>query len=166
MRVRRGELSGAGRRIAVAVARFNEFFTRHLLEGCLATLRSCGVRDRDLSVTWVPGSFELPVTARALASRGDVDAVIALGCIIRGETSHYDHVAGECARGIAEASRTTGVPVIFGVVTAETIQQAIERCGSKMGNKGAEAAAAAVEMANLMRGIGPRRKTPRKRPAR
>jgi 6,7-dimethyl-8-ribityllumazine synthase len=151
MNERRASRIGAGRRFAVAVAQFNEFFTRHLLDSCVRTLRAHGVRDSDVSVTWVPGSFELAVAAQQLARRGRVDAVICLGCLIRGETAHFDLIAAECARGIADAGRTTGVPVIFGVVTADSIRQAIERCGSKMGNKGGEAAVAAIEMANLMK---------------
>ena len=151
MRTRRAELDGAGRRFAVVVSRFNEFFTRHLLEACAEELRAHGVLDDDVTAVWVPGAFEIPLAARRCVEAGDIDAVIALGCIIRGETSHYDHVAAECAKGIAEAGRIGSIPVIFGVVTAETVEQAVERCGSKAGNKGADAARAALEMANLMR---------------
>lgn len=151
MNVRRAGLDGTGRRFAVVVSRFNEFFTRHLLDACVEELRAHGVRDADVTATWVPGAFEIPLTARRCVEAGGVDAVVTLGCIIRGETSHYDHVATECAKGIAEAGRLGSIPVVFGVVTAETVEQAIERCGSKAGNKGAEAARAALEMANLMR---------------
>lgn len=151
MNERRGDLIGSGRSFAVVVGRFNEFFTRHLLDGCVEALRGHGVKENDISVTWVPGSFEIPLVARRLAEKGGVHAVICLGCLIRGETSHFDLIAAECAKGIAEAGRATGIPVIFGVVTAETVTQAIERCGSKMGNKGADAAVAAIEMANTMK---------------
>jgi 6,7-dimethyl-8-ribityllumazine synthase len=148
---RRAELLGAGRRFAVVAARFNEFFTGHLARACLDELKAHGVKDEDVTLTWVPGSFELPLVCRRLAADRNVEAVISLGCIIRGETAHYDLVAAEAARGIADAARDTGVPIIFGVVTAENLTQAIERCGAKMGNRGAEAARAALEMANLTR---------------
>ena len=151
MPTHQGDLIGSGRHVAVVVGRFNEFFTRHLLDGCVETLKAHGVKEEDVSITWVPGAFEIPLVARRLAEKGGTDAVICLGCLIRGETAHYDLIAAECARGIAEAGRATGVPVIFGVVTAENVPQAIERCGSKMGNKGAEAARAAIEMANLLK---------------
>lgn len=149
-RIFAGDFSGTGRRIAVVAARFNEFITRHLVEGCLDTLQRHGVpRDR-VDLAWVPGSLELATAARHLAKRGDVDAVICLGCVIRGETSHYDHVCRETARGIAEVGRRTGVPTLFGVLTVDTLEQAIERAGAKMGHKGRDAALAALEMAGLV----------------
>ncbi len=144
-----GSLSGEGRRIAVAVARWNEFITDRLLQGALDTLRRSGVADDDVTVVRVPGSFELPTACNQLARTGRYDAVVALGAVIRGATSHYELVAGQCAAGLARIPLDTGVPVIFGVLTTETIEQAIERAGSKAGNKGAEAAACALEMASL-----------------
>jgi 6,7-dimethyl-8-ribityllumazine synthase len=152
-RVFRGSADGSGRRVAIVAGRFNEYVVKHLVEGCLDTLESHGVpRDR-VDLVWVPGAFEIPTAARRLAKRGDVDAIIALGCVIRGETAHYDHVCRETARGIAEVGRRTGVPAIFGVLTVDSLEQAIERAGAKMGNKGREAAEAAIEMANLVRSI-------------
>ena len=152
-RVYRGSVDGAGRRVAVVAGRFNEYVTKHLVDGCLDTLEAHGVpRDR-VDLVWVPGAFEIPTAARRLAKRGDVDAIITLGCVIRGETPHFDHVCRETARGIAEVGRRTGVPTIFGVLTVDSLEQAIERAGSKMGNKGREAAEAAIEMANLVRSL-------------
>jgi len=152
-RVFRGTADGRGRRVAVVAGRFNEYITKHLVEGCLDTLERHGVpRDR-VDLVWVPGAFEIPTAARRLAKRGDVDAIIALGCVIRGETPHFDHICRETARGIAEVGRRTGVPTIFGVLTVDTLEQAIERAGTKLGNKGREAAEAAIEMANLVRSL-------------
>jgi 6,7-dimethyl-8-ribityllumazine synthase len=146
-------LDGAGIRVAIAVGRFNDFITVRLLEGARDGLRRHGVADSDVDVAWVPGAFELPFIAARLASTGRYDAVITLGTVIRGATSHYDLVAGQCAAGVAKAASDTGVPVVFGVLTTETIEQAIERAGTKAGNKGFEAAAAAIEMADLLRRI-------------
>ncbi|MEZ5231976.1 MAG: 6,7-dimethyl-8-ribityllumazine synthase [Acidimicrobiia bacterium] len=148
-----GSLAGEGRRIAVAVARWNEFITERLLHGALDTLRRSGVAQADTTVVWVPGSFELPTVCAQLARTGRYDAVVALGAVIRGATSHYELVAGQCAAGLAKVGIDTGVPVIFGVLTTETIEQAIERAGTKAGNKGAEAAACALEMAGLTEAI-------------
>lgn len=147
----RGGLSGQGLRIGVVVARFNDFITSKLLEGALSALRQHGVLDDDVTVSWVPGSFEIPLVARTLALSGKVDAVLCLGAVIRGETAHFDHVAGQTASGIARASLESGVPVIFGVLTTDTVEQAINRAGGKAGNKGYEHAVAAIEMAHLMR---------------
>jgi 6,7-dimethyl-8-ribityllumazine synthase len=146
----RGDTNARGRRIAVAVARFNEIVTSKLLEGALEGLRARGVADEDIDVAWVPGAFELPVAARRLAASGAYDGVICLGAVIRGQTPHFDHVAGQAATGIREASEATGVPVIFGVLTTETLEQALARAGGDHGNKGWDAATAAVEMASLL----------------
>jgi len=152
-RVFRGSVNGHGRRVAIVAGRFNEYVTKHLVDGCLDSLEAHGVpRDR-VDLVWVPGAFEIPTAARRLAKRGDVDAIIALGCVIRGETPHFDHVCRETARGIAEVGRRTGVPTIFGVLTVDSLEQAIERAGAKLGNKGREAAEAAIEMANLVRSL-------------
>ena len=148
-----GTLRGEGRRIAVAVARWNEFITERLLSGALDTLRRSGTADEDVTVVWVPGSFELPTVCNQLARTGRYDAVVALGAVIRGATSHYELVAGQCASGLASVALETGVPVIFGVLTTETIEQAIERAGSKAGNKGAEAASSALEMVGIREAI-------------
>ena len=152
-RVFRGSLDGRGRRVAIVAGRFNEYVTKHLVDGCLDTLEAHGVSRDRVDLVWVPGAFEIPTAARRLAKRGDVDAIIALGCVIRGETPHFDHVCRETAKGIAEVGRRTGVPTIFGVLTVETLEQAIERAGTKLGNKGREAAEAAIEMANLVRSL-------------
>jgi 6,7-dimethyl-8-ribityllumazine synthase len=149
-RVFEGSLDGNGLRVAIVASRFNETIVRRLLEGALDSLRRHGVGDDDVSVTWVPGAFEIPAVAKRLAASGDVDAVVCLGAVIRGETPHFDFVAGGAARGIADASLEAGVPVCFGVLTAETTEQAAERAGGKMGNRGFEAALAAIEMANLL----------------
>lgn len=146
-----GELLGAGRRFGVVLGRFNELISGRLLEGCLDTLRRHGVDEDGLRVVWVPGAFEIPLVARRLAASGRHDAVICLGAVIRGATAHFEHVGGAAARGIASAAQETGVPCIFGVLTTDSIEQALERAGSKAGNKGAEAALAALEMANLLR---------------
>jgi 6,7-dimethyl-8-ribityllumazine synthase len=152
--VHEGALVGTGLRVGVVVARFNELITRQLLDGCVAALRRHGVRPEDVEVAWVPGSFELGTAALALARTGRVDAVICLGCIIRGATSHYDHVASAATTGVQQASLQTGVPCIFGVVTAENHEQAFDRAGIKAGNRGSDAAIAGIEMATLLRSIG------------
>lgn len=146
-----GSLSGAGLRIGIVCGRFNDLITERLLAGAEGALRRHGVDAGDVTVVWVPGAFEVPLAARQLAGSGAVDAVITLGAVIRGATGHYDQVAGQCAAGVQRASLDTGVPVIFGVLTTDTIEQAIERAGTKAGNKGEESAAAAIEMANVLR---------------
>jgi 6,7-dimethyl-8-ribityllumazine synthase len=146
-----GNLVGSGLKIGIAASRWNDFMGGKLLEGAQDALVRHGVADDDIDVALVPGSFELPLVALKLAESGRYDAVICLGVVIRGATPHFDYVAGEAAKGIAQASMQTGVPVTFGVVTSDTIEQAIERSGSKAGNKGVEAALAAIEMANLLR---------------
>ena len=149
----KGDMNGQGLRIAVVVARFNEFVTRQLLSGTLETLERYGVRDSDVSVAWVPGSFELPVVAKALGKTGQYDSIICLGAVIRGETSHYDMVAGQASSGIGAAGMETGVPTIFGVLTAENMDQAINRAGGKSGNIGSSAALTAIETARLIQSI-------------
>lgn len=144
------DLSGHGRRVAIVVSRFNESITERLLEGCVTTLRGHGVAESDVGVFPVPGAFEIPLVARRLAQQGRWHAIIALGCVIRGETPHFEHVASAASRGVAEVALQAGLPVIFGVVTAETSEQAIDRSGGKLGNRGADAARAALEMANLL----------------
>lgn len=140
----------AGQRFALVVSRFNDFFTKQLLDGALATLRRHGAGDEDVDVVWVPGSFEIPVVAKRIAGSGAYAAVICLGAVIRGATSHFDYVAGQAAAGVARAALDTGVPVIFGVITTDDLDQAIDRSGAKAGNKGSEAAVTAIEMADLM----------------
>ncbi|MBJ7382561.1 MAG: 6,7-dimethyl-8-ribityllumazine synthase [Acidimicrobiia bacterium] len=140
-------------RIAVVVSRFNDDITGALLDGALSTLREAGLPEEGLTLVSVPGAFELPVTAKALASRGDCDAVICLGAVIRGDTPHFDYVAGEAAAGLMDASLYTGIPIIFGVLTVDTRSQAIDRVGGSEGHKGEEAAATAIEMANLIKRI-------------
>jgi 6,7-dimethyl-8-ribityllumazine synthase len=149
-----GDLSGAGLRFAIVVARFNDFITERLLDGARDALRRHGVRDEDVDVAWVPGSMEIPVVAKRLAERGEHDAIICLGAVIRGATAHFDYVAGNAASGIASVALSTGVPCIFGVLTTDTVEQAIERAGTKAGNKGYDAAVAAIEMGSLMRKLG------------
>lgn len=149
-----GKLVASGQRFAIVVSRFNEAITGRLLEGALDCLRRHGARDNDIAVYYVPGSFELPLVARKIAQTGRADAVIALSCLIRGETPHFDYVASEAAKGLALASFETGVPVAFGVVTADTLEQAVNRAGAKSGNKGFQAALSAIEMANLIRDSG------------
>ena len=146
-------MDGAGLRVGIVVARFNDFVTRPLLTGALETLARHGVQDSDLSVAWVPGAFELPVVAKAMAETGRYDAVICLGAVIRGETDHYEMVAGQSASGIASVGLATGVPAIFGVLTADNMDQAVNRAGGKSGNIGSHAAAAAVETARLLQAI-------------
>lgn len=138
-------------RFAIVVSRFNAFITEKLLEGALDTLRRHGANLDQVTITHCPGSFEIPLVAHKLAASGSYDAVVCLGAVIRGATTHYDYVAGGVAKGVADASLRTGIPVIFGVITTETIEQAIERAGTKAGNKGADAALAAIEMVNLTR---------------
>ncbi|PZN09283.1 MAG: 6,7-dimethyl-8-ribityllumazine synthase [Bacillota bacterium] len=151
MTVFEGALLGEGLRFAIVVSRFNQPVTSGLLEGALDTLRRHGTRDQDIDIAWVPGAFELPLVAARMARSRRYDAVLCLGAVLRGATAHFDFVAGAAAQGIARAALDTGVPVIFGVITCETLEQAVERTGVRQGNRGAEAALAALEMANLMR---------------
>lgn len=148
-RVLEGALDGAGLRVCVVVSRWNEFVTRRLLEGAEKVLRERGLADDAVTVAWVPGAFELPTAATWAASSGRFDAVICLGAVIRGETAHFEYVAGGAAEGIRQTAQSTGVPVIFGVLTVDTVEQALSRTGGKDGHKGEEAAQAAIEMANL-----------------
>ena len=146
-----GRLRGEGLRVTLACSRFNRFITDRLLEGAYDGLLRHGVDASSIRVAWAPGAFELPLVARRLAASGEVDAVICLGAVIRGATDHYQHVAGQCAAGLQRAQLDTGVPVLFGVLTTDTVDQAIERAGTKAGNKGFDAAIAAIEMADLLR---------------
>lgn len=146
-----GHLVGQGLRFGLVVGRFNEFITNRLLAGAMDALTRHGVAEEDVDVAWVPGGFEIPLVARKLALRGRYDAVVCLGAVIRGSTPHFEYVAAEVAKGVARVGLETGVPVIFGVITADTLEQAIERAGTKAGNKGWQAAVSAIEMANLMR---------------
>lgn len=146
-----GKLRGDGLRVAVACSRFNGLVTERLLAGARDGLVRHGVDEASITVAWAPGAFELPLVCARLAGSGEFDAVIALGAVIRGATGHYEHVAGQCAAGLAKASLDTGVPVVFGVLTTDTVDQAVERAGTKAGNKGYEAAETAIEMADLLR---------------
>ena len=144
-------LIAKGRRFGIIASRFNDFITKDLINGCLDTLLRHGAKGEDISLTWVPGAFEIPLLAQKLAKSKSVDAVICLGAIIRGSTPHFEYIASEAAKGIAKVSLDTGLPVIFGVITSDTIEQAIERAGTKDGNKGRDAALNAIEMANLIK---------------
>lgn len=148
-----GGIDGAGLRVAVVAARFNNVITKNLMEGALSTLTQYGVRDGDISTAWVPGSFELPVAAKTFAESGRYDAVICLGAVIRGETSHYDMVCNQAASGIAAVGRETGIPTMFGVLTTENMEQAINRSGGKVGNLGSDCAVGAIESARLLEAI-------------
>ena len=149
----KGDMNGQGLNVGSVVARFNEIITRKLLDSAVETLIRDGVRDEDISVSWVPGSFELPVVAKSLAKTGHYHAVICLGAVIRGETSHYDMVAGQAAGGINSVALDTGVPTIFGVLTTENMEQALNRAGGKSGNMGANTAVAAIETARLIEAV-------------
>jgi 6,7-dimethyl-8-ribityllumazine synthase len=144
-----GSANGAGLRVCIVSARWNSFVTDRLTEGAVATLRECGLREEDVTVARVPGAFEVPTAARWAAECGRFDAVICIGAVIRGETAHFEYVAGGATDGIGTVSQDTGVPVIFGVLTVDSVQQALDRAGGKDGHKGEEAARAAIEMANL-----------------
>ena len=148
-----GMLNGKGLKFALVVGRFNELISTRLHEGALDCLRRHEVAEEDIDVAWVPGAFEMPLVAQRLAASSRYDAVMCLGAVIRGGTPHFDYVAGETAKGIAKVSLDTGVPVVFGVLTTDTIEQAVERAGTKAGNKGWSAAATALEMANLARSL-------------
>ena len=152
-RIFEGQLIGEGLRFAIVVARFNEFITGKLLEGAEDALSRHGVDMAQVDIAWVPGAFEIPLVAKRLATTGRYDAVICLGAVIRGATPHFNYVAAEVSKGIANTSLQTGVPILFGVLTTDTIEQAIERAGTKAGNKGFDAAEAAIEMASLLQAI-------------
>jgi len=149
-----GMLLGKGLKFGVVVARFNEFFTQKLLEGAQDALLRHGVNEEDVEVAWVPGSFEIPLTALKLAQSKRYDAIICLAAVIRGGTPHWEYIAAEATKGIAKVGLDTGLPVINGIITTDTLEQAIERSGTKAGNKGFEAAVSAIEMANLIKAIG------------
>lgn len=146
-----GNYNNASARYVIALARFNSFIVDNLLQGALDVLRKHGVMDKDITIVKVPGAFELPLVVKKLAANEDCEAVIALGAVIRGGTPHFEYVAGECVKGLSQVSLDSGKPVAFGVLTVDTIEQAIERAGTKAGNKGAEAAITAIEMVSLLR---------------
>ncbi|HEY3835418.1 MAG TPA: 6,7-dimethyl-8-ribityllumazine synthase [Bryobacteraceae bacterium] len=154
MKTWEGDLSGAGLRFAIVVARFNSFITDRLLSGCLDALRRSGASMGAVELVKVPGSWEMPVVVRELAGQKRFDAIICLGAVIRGDTPHFDYVAGNAASGLAHIAAETGVPVAFGVLTTNTVEQAVDRAGAKSGNKGFDAAMTAIEMATLLRKIG------------
>lgn len=153
MKMYEGKLVSEGIKIGIVAARFNEFITSKLLSGALDSLKRENVKEEDIEVAWVPGAFEIPLVASKMAKSDKYDAVICLGAVIRGSTSHYDYVCSEVSKGIAQISLSEGKPVMFGVLTTDTIEQAIERAGTKAGNKGAECAQGAIEMVNLIRSI-------------
>ena len=148
-----GMLLGKGLKFGIVVSRFNEFITKKLLEGAQDALHRHGVNEEDVEITWVPGSFEIPLVAKKLAQTKRYDAVICLGAVVRGGTPHFEYIAAEVTKGIAKVGLDTELPVIYGVITADTLEQAIERAGTKMGNRGFEAAVNAIEMANLLRSL-------------
>lgn len=153
MKIYEGKLVSENIKIGIVAARFNEFITSKLLSGAIDTLERHNVKNDDIEIAWVPGAFEIPLIASKMASSGKYDAVICLGAVIRGNTTHYDYVCSEVSKGIANASMATGVPIMFGVVTTENIEQAIERAGTKAGNKGSDCAEGAIEMVNLIKNI-------------
>lgn len=148
-----GQLVAEGLKVGIVVARFNEFINSKLLDGALDGLKRHGVKEEDIEVAWVPGAFEIPLVAQKMATSNKYQAVICLGTVIRGSTTHYDYVCAEVSKGVAHVGMATGVPTIFGVLTTESIEQAIERAGTKAGNKGFESAVTAIEMANLLKQI-------------
>ena len=154
MKTFEGKLVSSNIKVGIVVARFNEFITSKLLSGAMDGLLRHNVKEEDIQVAWVPGAFEIPLIASKMAKSGKYDAVICLGAVIRGSTSHYDYVCNEVSKGIAAVSLETGIPVMFGVLTTENIEQAIERAGSKAGNTGSEGAEGAIEMVNLIREMG------------
>jgi 6,7-dimethyl-8-ribityllumazine synthase len=162
VRIIEGALDASGMRFAIVVSRFNAFITARLLEGAVDTLRRHGAAAGDITIVWVPGSWELPQTAARVLAAGGHDALIALGCLMRGDTVHFDLIAGEVAKGLAGLGREGEVPVIFGVLTTDTLEQAIHRAGAKSGNKGAEVAAAAIEQVSIYRALSGRPKRARK----
>ncbi len=149
MKIIEGKLNAKGKKFAIVVSRFNDFISTRLLDGALDCLKRHHCDENDITVVWVPGSFEIPLTAQKLAEKKNFDAVICLGAVIRGETPHFDYVSAEVSKGIANVSLKTNVPVIFGIITADTVEQAIDRAGTKAGNKGWAAALTAIEMADL-----------------
>lgn len=153
MKTFEGKTTAEGMKVAIVVARFNQLITEKLLAGAVDTLKRAGVSDDDIAVAWTPGAYEIPLAADKLAKTGDYDAVICLGAIIKGETDHYDHVAGNTASGITRVGLDNELPVLFGVLTCETIEQAMARAGLKAGNKGIECAQAAIEMVNMLKTI-------------
>lgn len=157
-RIIQGELLIKGQRFAIVVSRFNEFISSRLLGGATDALERHGCATEDITVIWVPGAWELPMTAKKAAASGRFDAVLCLGCVIRGETPHFDYVAGEAAKGVAQVGLESGMPVVFGVLTADTLEQAINRAGAKAGNKGADAAMTAIEMVNVFAKLAPKKK--------
>lgn len=166
MNIYEGNINGKNFKFAIVAARFNEFITNKLLDGALDALKRHETSDKNISVAWVPGAFEIPIVAKKLASTGNFDAIICLGAVIRGATTHYDYVCNEVSKGVAQVGLQSGVPTIFGIVTAENLQQAIERAGTKSGNKGFDAAISAMEMANLMKELStttPKRRGRRKK---
>ena len=148
-----GEVNGEGLRIAVVCGRFNDLITNRLLDGALAGLAIHGVKEDDVAVAWVPGAFEIPLAAKTFALTGRYDAVVALGCVIRGDTAHFEYVAGPCAEGISQAQLETGVPIVFGVLTTENLEQSLERSDVEGDNKGEESARTALEMVDLLRRV-------------
>ena len=153
MKLYEGKLVSEGIKVGIVCARFNEFIVSKLLGGCEDTLLRHGVRPEDIDLAWVPGAFEIPLIASKMAKSGKYDAVIALGAVIRGSTSHYDYVCSEVSKGVAAVAMNSDIPVMFGVLTTDTIEQAIERAGTKAGNKGADCAQGAIEMVNLIRAL-------------
>lgn len=145
-----GSLTAKGKRFGVVASRFNDFITKELISGCLDTLKRHGGDEDGVTVAWVPGAFEIPLAAQSMANSKDYDAIICLGTVIRGATPHFEYISAEVSKGIARVSQETGIPVIFGIITADTIEQAIERAGAKDGNKGRDAAVSAIEMVNLL----------------
>ncbi|MBR7553596.1 6,7-dimethyl-8-ribityllumazine synthase [Allobacillus sp. GCM10007491] len=153
MKTYEGSLVGTGLKVAIVVGRFNEFINERLLDGAVSALKRHGVDENDIEVAWVPGAYEIPLAAKKLAETKKYDALVTLGSVIRGATPHFEYVSGEVSSGVAAVSKETGVPTIFGVLTTDTIEQAIERAGTKAGNKGYDCAIAAIEMANLLQEI-------------
>jgi 6,7-dimethyl-8-ribityllumazine synthase len=153
VKVFEGALIAKGKRFGIVVSRFNDFITKKLLEACIDTLLRHGAKDSEIEVAWVPGAFEIPLAAKRMAGSKNYDAVICLGTLIRGETPHFDYIASEAAKGIARIGLDSNVPTIFGIITADNIEQAINRAGTKEGNKGKDAALTAIEMVNVLAGI-------------
>ncbi|NLO04684.1 MAG: 6,7-dimethyl-8-ribityllumazine synthase [candidate division WS1 bacterium] len=154
MKVYEGQLDGSGMSFGLVISRFNDFITRRLVDGCLDALKRNGASEDAIEMAYVPGAFEIPLAAKKMAGTGRFDAVITLGAVIRGSTSHFDFVAGQAARGVSTASMETGVPIIFGVITTETIEQAIERAGTRLTNRGFEAGQSAIEMVQVLKQLG------------
>lgn len=153
MKLLEGNVIGTGLKVGIVAARFNEFIVSKLVSGAQDALVRHGVSEDDIEIAWVPGAFEIPLIAKKMADSGKYDMVLCLGAVIRGSTSHYDLVCNECAKGVAQVSLSSGIPVLFGVVTTDSIEQAIERSGTKAGNKGYDVACSGIEMANLIRGL-------------